>query len=163
MKTIRQLSDDMKISKEAIYKKIKHQLKDALNGHIVKVDNITQLDEIGERILFESLSLERQQAIQDTIELSNEVTPLDEPLSNPDPLNQPLLNELVNLLKEQVRLKDIQIDAQNSHITNLISQVGYGQMLLKTDVYKNLLLLQANVRANETVRNKPLWKKLLRK
>lgn len=145
MKTIRELSEELKISKEAIYKKIKFQLKEELADHVIKVNNVTHIDEFGERILFESLSMERQQAIQQTFEpdadggtdmVTGAVILQDAPF-------QPVHSEFVRLLQEQLRLKDQQIDVQNEHITQLITQTGYGQMLLKTSLYKNTLLLQA--------------------
>lgn len=55
MKTIKELSEILGISKVALYKKLKTQLKNDLTGHIKKVNNVTYIDDFGTSIISESL------------------------------------------------------------------------------------------------------------
>ena len=73
MKTIKNLALSLKISKEAIYKKIKIQLKHELKEHIIKKHNVTYIDEEGEKIIAQSLKPDKlldknQSKLQDKIE-----------------------------------------------------------------------------------------------
>ena len=124
MKNIRQLSTEFGISKEAIYKKLKFQLKEQLAEHIVKVDNVTHLDEEGELIIRQSLNRERREAIETLMGGVVEDGAFSEALEG-----QAHLTEYVTLLKEQVKAKDIQIEAQSGHIGQLIRQLGITQLL----------------------------------
>ncbi len=67
MKTIKQLSTEFGISKEAIYKKLKFQLKNELMGHIFKVEGVTRIDEEGELLIKRSIHRERRTAIENVI------------------------------------------------------------------------------------------------
>jgi hypothetical protein len=117
MKTIRQLSTELGISKEAIYKKVKFQLKDRLEGHVSKVDNVTRIDAEGELMIRQSLHRERREAIE---------TVMDLPAGDGAPFEpaQAHIAEYVGLLREQIRAKDVQIETQGGHIGRLIRQLG---------------------------------------
>lgn len=54
MKTVRELTDTIKVSKVSIYKALK---REDLKEHIVKQDNITYVDETGERLLIDLFKL----------------------------------------------------------------------------------------------------------
>jgi hypothetical protein len=122
MKTIRQLSTELGISKEAIYKKIKFQLKEQLAGHARKVGNVTRIDGEGELMIRQSLHRERREAIEGVMEAVVEGGPPFEP-------PQGHLAEYVGLLREQIRAKDAQIESQSGHIGQLIRQLGVAQLL----------------------------------
>ncbi len=123
MKTIKQLSTELGISKEAIYKKLKIQLKDDLTGHIYKVDKVTHIDDDGELIIRRSIHRERREAIESVIDSVVEGDAVCE-----TPGGQAHLTEYVNLLREQVKAKDIQIETQSGHIGQLIRQLGITQL-----------------------------------
>lgn len=166
MKTIKQLSEELKISKEAIYKKMKHPLlKDSLKKHIVKLNNISHIDEIGEKIIISSLKRERQEAIQDILELESDLT---EQTSEKEINDQPHITEYISILQEQVRTKDVQLEANNNHITQLIDQLGNNQLLFKTEQYKSVLQLQSEIAAaamNQEIKYKPdpFWKRIFKR
>lgn len=124
MKTIKQLSEELKISKEAIYKKIRYQLKDSLENHVVKRSNITHIDEIGEQIIIQSLNKERQEAIQVIIQ--------DDTINNGIDEAQEHVSEYIAILETQLKNKDIQIDIQNNHISRLIKQLGANQFVVQS-------------------------------
>jgi hypothetical protein len=122
MKTIKQLSTELGISKEAIYKKLKFQLKEQLANHVRKVDNVTRIDGEGELLIRQSLHRERREAIETVMETVVEDGALFEP-------PQAHLDEYVMLLREQIRTKDVQIETQSSHIGQLIQQLGLARLL----------------------------------
>ncbi len=160
MKTIRVLSESLGISKEAIYKKMKQQLKTELEGHIIKVNNVTHIDDIGEQIIINSLNRERQEVIQDMMNVEDtndhKIAVLAE--------EQPHVKEYVHILQEQIKTKDIQLAMQNNHITQLINQVGNHQLLLRGEQYKDIVSLQSQWARKEPVAGKPsLWKRIFKK
>lgn len=145
MKTIKQLSKELQISKEAIYKKIKFQLKEPLESHITKLNHVTHIDEIGEQMIIQSLHRERQETIKEIVAAD----PVDakENITNVQAGEQPHLTEYIHLLQEQVKTKDIQIDVQSTHISQLIKQLGNNQFLLQVEQYKKILCIQAETAA----------------
>ena len=135
MKTIRQLSEELKISKEAIYKKIKFQLKEELEPHIFKFNNVTHLDDEGERLIMESLTKERRDAIQYVIHTEGE--------RSTDKPNAPHMLEFIGLLQEQIQMKDFQLQNQNTHISQLMQILNSHQFLLQTERTRNIASLKS--------------------
>jgi hypothetical protein len=131
MKTIKQLSTELGISKEAIYKKLKFQLKEQLDGHVRKVDNVTRIDGEGELLIRQSLHRERREAIETVMETVVEDGALFEP-------PQTHLDEYVMLLREQIRTKDVQIETQSGHIGQLIQQLGLAHLLPQARRLRNV-------------------------
>ncbi len=162
MKTIKQLSSELGISKEAIYKKLKFQLKDELTGHVLKIDNITRVDEEGERLIRQSLHHERREALETLIDdvIDAEVVELNN--------GQNHLSEYVDLLKEQVKAKDIQIETQSCHIGQLIRQLGINQMIGHNRRLNELTQVQAGRHSNgvkpvKSARRKETWRRIFKK
>lgn len=147
MKTIKQLSAELGISKEAVYKKLRFQLREQLESHITKVDNVTHIDEEGEEIIRQSLCLDRREALEGVIEGGSTAV-------------QPHLTEYIQLLQNQLKTKDVQIEAQNGHIGLLINQLGGNRMLAKAE---RLGVLTAVGAGESSQRRKPLWKRIFRR
>lgn len=149
-KTIKCLSEELGISKEAIYKKLKYQLKGQLEGHVVKIDNITHIDEAGQRAIRQSLSHERKEAIQMIIDVEPAV----------EGGSQPHITEYIQLLEEQLKVKDEQIQSQNGHIGLLIRQMGNNHLLSQAERLRGLLTVGEGVAAKE---HKSIWRRMFRK
>lgn len=148
MKTIKQLSAELGISKEAIYKKLKYQLNEELNGHAVKLDGVTHIDEEGECIIRQSMSHERREAIQGILDVN-------------DAVDKPHVSEYINLLENQLKTKDLQIETQNSHIGLLIRQLGSSHMLAQAERVRGLLTNKTSVEPEKRTRLKiSLWRRI---
>ncbi len=131
MKTIKQLSTELGISKEAIYKKLKFQLKNELVGHVFKVDGVTRVDGEGELLIRRSIHHERRAAIENVMGTAAGGAAGAEQTEGKNTEGQAHLTEYVNLLREQVKEKDIQIETQSGHIGQLIRQLGFHQLLIQ--------------------------------
>lgn len=155
MKTIRQLSSEIGISKEAIYKKLKYQLKNELENHITKLDGVTHIDGEGERLIIQSLRMERQEALQGVLEIE----PYDNVSGAPEPTR-----ELITTLTEQIKTKDEQLETQSEHIGLLIRQLGNSQLLTQAERIRGLLAATGGtVKAGRGVGQKSFWRRVLRK
>ena len=161
MKTIKQLSEELKISKEAIYKKIRYQLKDSLETHVIKQNNVTHIDEIGEQIIIQSLNRERQEAIQVIIQ-GDTITEEQEHVS-----------EYIAILEAQLKNKDTQIEIQNNHISRLIKQLDTNQVVIQSEEtdaeLKNIAQEEiaattesAEEETESKSENKSIWKKIFK-
>ena len=169
MKTIKQLSEELKISKEAIYKKIRYQLKDSLENHVIKRNNVTHIDEIGEQIIIQSLNKERQEAIQVIIQSDTMNSEMDEA--------QEHVSEYIAILEMQLKNKDIQIEMQNNHISRLIKQLDANQFVMQEEETKETgetreteVEMQHNTqeeiavtKESATEEGTSVWKKIFRK
>jgi len=103
MKTIKELSDAVGISRVSIYKMLK---RDDIKGHVFKKDNVTVVNEIGENIIRAHYSQECVEAVDMVFnELNNETD---------DSLN----DDLMAVLREQLREKDNQINSLLNIVAN---------------------------------------------
>lgn len=110
MKTIKELSDSLKISKVSVYKAIK---KDSIKEHCFKQDNTTLIDETGEKLLFELFNKDNSDSD------STESTPVKQ-AENAD-LMRELLQEKdarINQLLNQINEKDNQINTLQRLLEN---------------------------------------------
>jgi len=114
MKTIKQLSDDIGISKVSLYKLLK---RDDIKAHVFKQDSVTVVDETGESLIKTYYSWEKNADVNYTVDGSvNE---------NSQAKNE----EMIAFLQEQLREKDNQINAllellsnsQKLQVTQLLS------------------------------------------
>ena len=103
MKTIKELSDTLKISKVSLYKFLK---RDEIKGHVFKKDSITVIDETGEELIKAYYSWEQDTDVNDTI---NETINNDSQIKNAD---------IITLLQEQLKEKDNQINALLTIVAN---------------------------------------------
>lgn len=125
MKTIKALSESIKVSKVSIYKAINSKLKDELKGHIFKDEKkVTLVDEIGQALLIDYFSREKEETLidlaedirQEEVEIlisskadSKQDSNVGEKVKSPD---------IINLLKEQIKTKDDQINSLLNIVTN---------------------------------------------
>jgi hypothetical protein len=107
MKTVKQLTVSLQLSKVTIYKALKH---DDLQKHITKDGNITYVDDIGEQILVKMFSKVNSKADSKFTEHFN---------SQNDITIQALINQL--------EVKDKQIADLTETIKNLSQSINAGQ------------------------------------
>jgi len=104
MKTIKELSEALKISKVSLYKYLK---RDEMKGHTFKnKDNVTVIDETGEELIKAYYSWEQSADANDII---NESINDDPQIKNAD---------IITLLQEQLKEKDNQINALLAIVAN---------------------------------------------
>ena len=115
MKSISTLARELKVSPQAVYKKVNNQLSTKLKGHVHKENGKTVIDEDGEKIIRESF-------IQS---VDNEFNSVE---------NQ--ANQLIQVLQQQLAAKDQQIE-------NLLQKLENMQILLKGSQQQNQLLIES--------------------
>lgn len=103
MKTIKEVSEELGISKTSVYNMIK---KDALKKHISKKDNITYIDDVGFKILTTYYEHEKSKTINDSIQAIIEEAGFSED------------SDIVELLREQVKQKDNEINSLIQLLSN---------------------------------------------
>ncbi len=108
MKTIRQIADDLGVTKQAVFKRIKKEpLSTGLQGLMVTVDGRLMVTVDGEKLI--------KQAFSANI-LSTEVGGVDDNrLTEVDGG----LTAMIELMKQQLEIKDKQIEQQQSSIKEL--------------------------------------------
>ena len=173
MKTIKELSDSLNISKEALYKKLKVQLKTELKEHIVKRKNITYIDDIGEKIIADSLK------VKSTSDANVEKSDIDKPktseprsdsASNFEPNFQPdfvpdfqvetkvqskvesqaFSADYIAFLREQIAEKDAQIQRLSQLNLELVQTFQNEQ---KLQIQSNVLSLSEMQKQDEDKNN----------
>jgi len=103
MKTIKELSESIGISKVSIYKLLK---RNDIKGHVFKKDNVSMIDETGEQLIKNYYSREQGESINDIV---NDIINDDSQVKSSD---------IISLLQEQLREKDGQINALLNIVTN---------------------------------------------
>ena len=103
MITIKELAEQLGISKVSIYKRLKQP---DIKSHILKKDNVKMIDETGVNIIKNHYSRERGEALENVF---NDTVNKDE--------NQ-LNVELIALLQEQLKEKDNQINSLLTIVKN---------------------------------------------
>jgi len=167
MKSPYKLSQELSVTPQAVYKKIK-QLNNELNVHIKKEKGKILLDEEAERILRNSFS-EVQQSVQQ---------PVDEQLINQSGEFNNQFNSEIEFLREQNKNlqeqnKSLQeeLNTERNHsrdVTNKLIELTSNsqeltrnsQLLLNQEQQKNTLLL-SDERLEEN--KKSLWQRLFKK
>lgn len=108
-KTVRELSREFNISKEAIYKKINLSMKNELENYIVIHNKITYITPKGETIIFNSLKKE----IKETIGKNNDEIAVSTQVNSEINYIIMLESKLVHLIKENDRLTKINVKLNN--------------------------------------------------
>lgn len=127
MYNVEEVAKRVGVSKVTIYKKIKN-LKELEKFLVNKEDRIYILDE-GIKILKDSINKNKHN--------SNKVNVEDEVSADLD-----CSNELINMLKDQLKEKDIQIKEKDKQLNELINLNKNNQVLLKQQQDKELQQLQ---------------------
>lgn len=146
MKTIKELSIDLKISKEAIYKKIKRQLKQELKGHLIKKKNVTYIDDNGIKLIADSLKTDKNSP--DTHTPKAEIQPGIEPYKQVE--SQVENAAYISFLQEQILIKDKQIQRLTELNFELVQTFHQEQ---KLQAQENLLQLQNSEGTNTKIQN----------
>lgn len=142
MKTIKNLSTSLNISKEAIYKKIKTQLKHELKDHIIKKNNVTYIDDEGEKLIAQSLKREKilvdiQNETENQNQEKDDIQPTIQPYKQVE--NKVENSEYISFLKEQLAIKDKQIQQLTELNFELVQTFHQEQ---KLQAQSNLLQLK---------------------
>jgi hypothetical protein len=95
LKTVRELADAIKVSRVSVYKALK---RDDMQGHVIKRDNMTHIDEIGEQILVNLFSKVNSK-VNSEVKSDGEILFLREQ-------NKMLTEKLAALADELVRLNE---------------------------------------------------------
>lgn len=111
MKTIRELSEILGISKESIYKKIKYQLKVELKDHVFKGSGGALIDDVGESLILQSLRRERAAQEDEMPEEKDVDSTVNSNLEQPNIVNSLQVEsvDIISILKQQLEEKDRQI------------------------------------------------------
>ena len=144
MKTVKELTVSLRLSKVTIYKALK---RDDLQEHIVKKDNITYIDEKGEQILIDLFSKASSKANSKSYSKSNNIN---------NGKNDLTIQALIN----QLEIKDKQIESLTETIKHLSQSINAGQQeRLAATVIESLPLPETSP-APEKVN---LWNKIFKK
>lgn len=128
--TVSEVSEKVNLSKVSIYKRLK--LKD-MQGHITKESGVTYIDEVGLKLIQESLkSTEDIKTDINYKELDDELN--DDVSTDVDVLT--LNSELVNALIGQLKAKDIQIAELNNRLAAEQDLHKNTQVLLRSEQEK---------------------------
>lgn len=140
-KTIKELSEILGISKVALYKKLKTQLKHELTGHTKKVNNVTYVDDFGMAIISDSLKTKTVYPFNSSIEPEQVNSEVNYPVKNmPDistnneanhQVNSKLNNEVKNQFKTEINSQINSLEAFNHIINTLTNQLNEKDKQLK--------------------------------
>ena len=139
MKTIKEIANELEISKEAIYKKVKNQLKQELKDHIVKKNNVTYIDDEGIKLIASTLKThENLQSKTQTKTESEDIQPTSEPYKQ---VESKVENDAyISFLQEQILIKDKQIQQLTELNFELVQTFHQEQ---KLQAQANLLQLKS--------------------
>lgn len=130
MKTIRQIANELGVSKQAIFKKIKKEpLSTSLQGLMETVDGRLTVSVDGEKLIKQAFAEDWKQCVVD-----DSSTLVDESSTNPS-LNPSLMSDgvvsvlqtTIDTLQEQLAVKDRQIEQQAQTITQLTEALSAAQ------------------------------------
>lgn len=139
MKTIKEISNELKISKEAIYKKVKNQLKQELKDHLVKKNNVTYIDDAGIKLIASTLKTHENLQTKAQIKTEKEdFQPDVEPYKQVE--NKVENDAYISFLQEQILIKDKQIQQLTELNFELVQTFHQEQ---KLQAQANLLQLKS--------------------
>jgi hypothetical protein len=157
LKTVVEISKELNISPQAIYKKINNQLSTKLLNHIHKdLNGKTCLDEDGERIIKESLS---QKFKPEFKPVDNQFKESSQPVDNWFKENTAQNDAFITVLKAQLEVKDLQIGELLKQNDSLIKKIENMQVLLKNEQDQMLQLTNQS----EQQLKISFWDKLFKK
>lgn len=169
MRTVKELADSFKVSRQTIYNAI---ARDDIKKHTFKQDNLTLIDETGVELLEALFDKEKtsenssgfQSEIQESVQVESDnlkgVKSADfwrEQLSNKDKQISDLSNKF-NDLFNQLKEKDKQIETILNQFAEKDNQINTAQRLLE-----NQQKLQATQMITDGEKKISFWKKLFRK
>ena len=140
-KTIKQIADELGVSKTAVRKKIENL---GLSEKVQTNGNRIEVDERLEKLIKSAFSQKETKTTN-----ANEVSEKTETLR--------LLSSMVSTLQEQLQEKDRQIERLQTELENAQKSVDQAQQLHAMTEQK-LLLLEDKTEEQEEVHKKPWWK-----
>jgi predicted transcriptional regulator len=123
MKTIKQIADEIGVSKQAVYKRTKGRLKEQLLPYAHTVDGIVYIEEQGETLIksdFETKTAYKGAHTEPHTEAHTE-TPLDTVIN--------ILKSNNDTLKNELDIKNRQIDELNTRLAEAMSIINNEQLL----------------------------------
>jgi len=127
--TVSEISELIGLSRVTLYKKLKLI---EMSTHISKKQNVTYIDEIGLNLIKESL--------QDLTDEEEHSTLDDETATDKEELT--LNADMFNLLKDQLKEKDIQLHEANERLKQAHKLIENNQVLLKDKPHQDILQLE---------------------
>lgn len=149
--TVIEISELTKISKQSIYKKLKNE---SIKAHVSRKDGVTYVSEEGFALIKQSLK-DNHKANTDNLNnfksKANDYTLNEEVASDKE--DSTLKTDYINYLKDQLKVKDAQIESLNERFKN--SQI---LQLKQTQSEEKIMLLTENIRQKKEFISK-LFKK----
>jgi len=118
LKTLKEISDELSVSKQSVYKRVKGSLSKSLENHFEIIDNISYVDEEGETIIRNAYAQDEKPGSIESENVSRESNPLNESLS-----------KTIDLLREQLSVKDKQIEQLSESNKSLLQVLSQQQTL----------------------------------
>jgi DNA-binding transcriptional MocR family regulator len=147
MKTIKELTETIKVSKVSIYKAIK---RDEIQGHITKRDNTTYIDETGEQLLIEMFKLNSKETEINSQVKSEKALPIERQ------------DDEIIFLREQIKEMQSELKTEREHSRNIAEKLAElthnSQVLLKQEQERNTHMLEEPTRQKASV-----WERLFNK
>ena len=142
MKTIKQIAEELGVSKTAVRKKIENL---GLSEKVQTNGNRIEVDERQEKLIKSAFSQKETKTAN-----ANEVSEKSETLR--------LLSSMVSTLTEQLQEKDKQIERLQTELENAQKSVDQAQQLHAMTEQKIRLLEQKQTEEKEEIHKKPWWK-----
>lgn len=144
MKSIKEISEIIGISKVSLYKLIK---KPELKEHIKKEYNTTFVDEVGEQIIKEYYARLRLTSLSDILEENlKEIEDVNPDLKNKNEVNN---SNIVKILESQLKEKDQQIKIKDEQILRKDEQLNAILVLLNKE--KEIKLINDSYTPDEQI------------
>ena len=168
MKTIRQIADEIGVSKQAVFKKIKREpLSTSLQGFTATVDGRLMVEVDGEKLIKQAFS---EIAPSTT---TNQLTgAVDGLVDAPSTKNEEKMAEVdgvisvlkatIDTLQGQLEVKDRQIEQQAQTIIRLTDTLAAAQALHAGTIQQQLLTGEAGVDQQEPEQKRGWFSKLFR-
>lgn len=138
MRTIKELSDMIKVSKVSIYKAVK---RDGIQEHVIKRDNITYVDEKGEQLLINLFNHSKQEVKQLKAE-----------------------NDIVNILTSRIENLEEELSKEREHSRQQADKIAaLAEQLAQLTENGQILLREQNLKRLPEVGKTSFWNRLFKR
>ena len=139
-----QIAESTGSSKQNIYKKLK---KKELKEHIVKQHGITYVDDIGFNLINDSYQTNTEELNDLNTKKTDDSNDSEVTV---DSTNSTLNQDMFNLLKEQLKEKDLQLFEANERLKQAHKLIENSQVLLKETPQQDIKLLEEHFQDLDT-------------